>query len=174
MQKTRVPDVGTEIDLRGRKSFPCSSQNMHKRRRAERELILVVDPTEIYVARCKKGDINRCIILAVVPLSSIIASASAGEILHIVCPLAEVPTGTEEGILKDGRMSLRLSSVNMCLSVKEYLDKYCAALENRAAMDIDELLEKCLEDGVNNSTGPSSSKRREFTGEESWADFQQA
>jgi len=176
-QTTRVPDVGTDIDLRGRKSFPCSLQNNHKRRRADIGIILVVDPSEIFIARCKK-DVNRCTILAVVPLSTIIASAAAGEILHVVCPMAEVPTatGAENGILKDGRLSLCFSSVTMSISVKEHLDKYCAALENRAALDIDELLEKCMEVGnkILNAKSQSSSRRRIVREEETWADFQQA
>eukprot|EP00984_Skeletonema_dohrnii_P004038 scaffold1382_cov91-Skeletonema_dohrnii-CCMP3373.AAC.1 len=176
-QTTRVPDVGTDIDLRGRKSFPCSLQNNHKRRRADKGIILVVDPSEIFIARCKK-DVNRCTILAVVPLSTIIASAAAGEILHVVCPMAEVPTatGAEDGILKDGRLSLCFSSVTMSISVKEHLDKYCAALENRAALDIDELLDKCLEVGnkILNTKSQSSSRRKIVREEETWADFQQA
>jgi len=176
-QTTRVPDVGTDIDLRGRKSFPCSLQNNHKRRRADKGIILVVDPSEIFIARCKK-DVNRCTILAVVPLSTIIASAAAGEILHVVCPMAEVPTatGAEDGILKDGRLSLCFSSVTMSISVKEHLDKYYAALENRAAMDIDELLDKCLEVGnkILNTKSQSSSRRKIVREEETWADFQQA
>ncbi|KAL7491112.1 hypothetical protein ACHAWT_000563 [Skeletonema menzelii] len=177
VQTTRVPDVGTDIDLRGRKSFPCSLQSSHKRRRADKGLILVVDPSEIYVARSKKGDFNRCTILAVVPLSTIIASASAGETLHVVCPMAEVPAaaGAEDGILKDGRLSLWFSSVTMSISVKELLDKYGAALENRAAMDIDELLDKCFEVGNKIlGTKSQSSQRRRVRGEEAWADFQEA
>ena len=176
VQVTRIPDVGTDIDLRGRKSFPCSLQTNHKRRRGNKGLILVVDPSEIYVARCKKGDFNRCTILAVVPLTTIIASASAGEILHIICPMAEVPIGTEDGILKDGRLSLCFNNVSTSISAKEILDKYCAALENRAAMDIDELLEKCLEvgDKILTTKSKSSSQRREARYEEAWADFQQA
>lgn len=176
VQTTCVPDVGTDIDLRGRKSFPCSLQHNQKRRRTEKGLVLVVDPSEIYVARCKKGDANRCNILAVVPLSTIIASASAGEILHVVCPMAEVPKGTEDGVLKDGRLSLCFSSFTMSMSVKEHLDKYCAAQENRAAMDIDELLEKCSAVGskILTTNSKSSLLKREAREEETWADFQQA
>lgn len=173
---TRVPDVGTDIDLRGRKSFPCSLHSNQKRRRADKGMILVVDPSEIYVARCKKGEINRCTILAVVPLSTIIASASAGETLHVVCPMAEVPTGgAEDGILKDGRLSLCFSSVTKSISVKELLDKYGTALENRAAMDIDELLDKCFEVcGKILTTKSQSSQRKAARGEGAWADFQEA
>lgn len=176
VQVTCIPDVGTDIDLRGRKSFPCSLQTSHKRRRGDKGLILVVDPSEIYVARYRKGDFNRCTILAVIPLSTIIASASAGEILHVVCPMAEVPIGAADEILKDGRLSLCFTSATMSVSAKEILDKYCAALERRAAMDIDELLEKCLEvgDKILSTKSKSSSQRREARDEEAWADFQQA
>lgn len=176
VQANRIPDVGTDIDLRGRKSFPCSLQHNQKRRRAETGLVLVVDPSEIFVARCKKGDANRCTILAVVPLSTIIASASAGEIVHVVCPMAESPKGRDDGILKDGRLSLCFSSITMSMSVKENLDKYCTAQENRAAMDIDELLEKCLEIGskILTTNSLSSLQKREAREEETWADFQQA
>ena len=175
VQTTRIPDVGTDIDLRGRKSFPCSLQHNQKRRRADKGLVLAVDPCEIYVARCKKGDFNRCTILAVIPLSTIIASASAGEMLHVVCPLADLPKGTEDGILKDGRLSLCFSSVTMSISVKEHLDKYCAALENRAAMDIDQLLYNCLAAGnkILGTYSQTSLQRREAREEETWADFQQ-
>ena len=100
VQTSRIPDVGTEIDLRGRKSFLCSLQNQKRRRAFDKGLVLVVDPSEIFVARCKKGDINRCIVLAVISLSTIIASASAGETLHVVCPMARCPTQWKKTFLK--------------------------------------------------------------------------
>jgi hypothetical protein len=170
VQTTRIPDVGTEIDLRGRKSFLCSLQNQMRRRAFDKGLVLVVDPSEIYVARCKKGDINRCIVLAVIPLSTIIASASAGETLHVVCPAAQVPNAVEEDVLKDGRLSLCFNNIATSISAKELLDKYCTAAENRKAMAIGELLDSCLEAG-NKLLAANANEAKE---EEAWADFQEA
>jgi hypothetical protein len=178
VQTSRIPDVGTEIDLRGRKSFLCSLQNQKRRRAFDKGLVLVVDPSEIYVARCKKGDINRCIVLAVIPLSTIIASASAGETLHVVCPMAQMPTAVEEDVLKDGRLSLCFNNIATSISAKELLDKYCTAAENRKAMAIGELLDSCLEAGnkllAANANSQSTLRRGEAREEEAWADFQEA
>ena len=179
VQTTRIPDLGAEIDLRGRKSFLCSLQNQKQRRRAfDKGLVLVVDPSEIYVARCKKGDINRCIVLAVIPLSTIIASASAGETLHVVCPMAQVPNAVEEDVLKDGRLSLCFNNIATSISAKELLDKYCTAAENRKALAIGELLDSCLEAGnkllAANANSQSTLRRGGAREEEAWADFQEA
>lgn len=90
IQTSSLPDVGTDIDLRGRKFFRCL---LPRKKFANVEiiinvngtqivvtekvdLVLVVDPSEIYVAKTKKGDANRCTVLAVVPLQLIIASAT--------------------------------------------------------------------------------------------------
>ena len=90
IQVTPLPDFGTEIDLRGRKVFPCS---LPRKARGVQEividangvkigvteksdLVLVVDPLEIYVTKAKRDNPNRCTVLAVVPLRTIIASAT--------------------------------------------------------------------------------------------------
>lgn len=176
VEKTRPLVVGAEIDLRGRKSFPCFLQNNEKRRGADKGVVLVLDPSEICIAKYKKGDINRCTILTAIPLSTIIASASTGEVLHVVSSMAQASKGAEDSVLKHGRLSLCFNSIAMSISVKELLDKYCTAQENRVQMDIMELLNSCLALGnkILTTSSQLASHRREAKEEETWTDFQQA
>lgn len=90
IEKTPLPEVGTDIDLRGRKFFHCSlprkargiqeviidANGMKIRVTENADLMLVVDPLEIYVTKAKRDNPNRCTVLAVVPLRTIIASAT--------------------------------------------------------------------------------------------------
>ena len=94
IQTTPLPEVGKDIDIRGRKHFRCSLPRKSRFGRGnsveiiidangarimvtERaDLVFVVDPMEVFVTMSKKGDANRCTVLAVIPLETIIASAT--------------------------------------------------------------------------------------------------
>ena len=89
-----MPEVGRDIDLRGRKFFRCSLPCKSKFGRnvncditidangakivvtEKTDLVLVVDPSEIYVCKAMREDSNKCTVLAVIPLRIIIASAT--------------------------------------------------------------------------------------------------
>lgn len=88
-----LPNIGTDIDLRGRTFFLCSlpmkSKHVHSVNAEviigangakiavteKTDLVLVVDALHIYVAR-EKMDYNRCTVLSVIPVRSIVASAT--------------------------------------------------------------------------------------------------
>lgn len=183
---TRLPEVGTNIDLRGRKFFRCSLPRKSKFGRGsfsfdividargtrmtvtERtDLVLVVDPTEIYIGNAMKDDSNRCMVLAVVPLRVIIASATEGELLHIVCNANEKTTGLPAKILKNGTLSLRFGH-SFCASAKECLDKHQQAYETKVVMDMADMLEKCSHMAAERFEAQS------HEADDSWCDFQQA
>lgn len=88
-----LPNIGTDIDLRGRTFFLCSlpmkSKHVHSVNAEviigangakiavteKTDLVLVVDALHIYVAK-EKIDYNRCTVLSVIPVRSIVASAT--------------------------------------------------------------------------------------------------
>ncbi len=88
-----LPNVGLDIDLRGREFFLCSlpmkSRSGHIGYAAiiigangtkiaiteKTDLVLIVDALHIFVAK-EKGDYNRCTVLAVIPVRTIVASAT--------------------------------------------------------------------------------------------------
>lgn len=92
------PDVGMDLDLRGRMTFPCflsstpSSPSKTTAKATKEEtilseaatLVLVVDPTDIYVARIMGGTGGtRGKIVCRVAISSVVAAAADAEWLHI-------------------------------------------------------------------------------------------
>mmetsp|Transcript_15989 Transcript_15989/g.34538 ORF Transcript_15989/g.34538 Transcript_15989/m.34538 type:complete len:701 (-) Transcript_15989:94-2196(-) len=182
---TRLPEVGTNIGLRGRKFFRCSLPRKSKFGRSfsydifidasgtrmtvteKTDLVLVVDPTEIYIGNVMKDDSNRCMVLAVVPLRVIIASATEGELLHIVCNANEKTTGLPAEILKNGTLSLRFGH-SFCASAKECLDKHHQAYETKVVMDMADMLEKCSRMASERFEAQSNEA------DDSWCDFQQA
>mmetsp|Transcript_29236 Transcript_29236/g.70520 ORF Transcript_29236/g.70520 Transcript_29236/m.70520 type:complete len:109 (+) Transcript_29236:2-328(+) len=107
-------------------------------------------------------------VLALVPLQTIIASATEGELFHFVCHATDNHLGQEEHMLRNGRLSLRFQSGEICLDVKESVDKYCFAYEKKNSMDITDILEKCSLMGTASYTSsPSCSKEMG-----DWTDFQ--
>ena len=158
IQADPSPEVGMEIDVRGRKFFVCSLPNKTKKNFdividtdgakivvTEREdLVFVVDPNEIYLGKVKKDTRNkcRCQVLAVVPIQSIIACAIEGHIFHIV---ASEPPQSSSSILKDGRLSLKFHRSGITSqSVKECVDKHCDAYEKKIVRDMTDMLENCI------------------------------
>lgn len=174
IQAEASPEVGMEIDVRGRKFFVCSLPNKTKKNFdividtdgakivvTEREdLVFVVDPHEIYLGKVKKDTRNkcRCQVLVVVPIQSIIACATEGHIFHIVA--SEPPQSSS--ILKDGRLSLKFHRSGITSqSVKECVDKHCTAYEKKIVRDMTDLLEKCInvmEETDFNTSAPSDFK----------------
>ncbi|KAL7538726.1 hypothetical protein ACHAXR_008760 [Thalassiosira sp. AJA248-18] len=188
IRTTRLPEIGKDIDLRGRNCYRCSLPRKSRfGRNVNRDIIidangakivvtdkvdllLVIDPSEIYVAKAKREETNRCTVLAVIPLQTIIASATEGELFHIVCNAKEKQIGPQSDIIKNGTMSLRFERSELCLSVKEILDKHCSAYEKKIMMDMTDMLEKCsLMAGAH-----LSSTLQSKAVEDSWCDFQQA
>lgn len=212
IQTTRIPDIGTDIDLRGRKYFPCSlpRKSMFARNVSrdiiidsngakivvteKAELVLVIDPSEVYISKAKREDSNRCTVVAVIPLRTIIACATEvslifvypkippfnyclltiqctcqAESFHIVCNTTDNKMGATD-IIKNGTLSLKFEHSEACLTVKECLDKHCAAYEKKIVMDMTDMLEKCSV--MANSMLNSTSQTKEA--EDTWCDFQQA
>ncbi|KAL9186333.1 hypothetical protein ACHAXT_005571 [Thalassiosira profunda] len=186
VQTTQLPELGTDIDLRGRKSFRCNLPRKPKFGRnieydividangtrfvvtEKAELVLVVDPAEMYVTKLKKRDPNRCTVLSVVPHRSIVASGAEGELLRIVTSAEEIPPGTDE-FIKNGTLSLRFQSSKACQSAKECLDKHCSANENKNLRDMSELLEQCKWLGASVSRAAPQDGETEA---DNWCDFQ--
>jgi len=172
IQAEPPPEVGMEIDVRGRKFFVCSLPNKTKKNFdividtdgakivvTEREdLVFVVDPNEIYLGKVKKDTTRnkcRCQVLAVVPIQSIIACATEGHIFHIV---ASEPPQSSSSILKDGRLSLKFHRSGITSqSVKECVDKHCIAYEKKIVRDMTDMLDKCInmEETDLNTSAPS-------------------
>ena len=134
-QFARLPELGSVIDLRGRQSFSCSFPRKSKFGRnvewdividvngtkvvatEKSDLVLVIDPSELYVCRAMREDSNRCTILGVIPLRSVIASATEAAIIHIVCNADQNNTKKlPEGILKNSTLSLRFKMGKHCVS----------------------------------------------------------
>jgi len=130
------------------------------------DLVLVVDPSEVCVTEATKEDTNRCTVIAVIPLRAIIASATEGELFHIVCNTKDTTAGFQNKMIKNGTLSLRFDCSDTCEATKECLDKHLQAYEKRIAMDMTDWLEKCSLMGVDN-LGNSQSEEME----DSWSDF---
>ena len=181
-QTTRLPQVGTDIDIRGRTFFygTLHTNPNHKKITFHRnakaaaapELAIVVDLSEFYVTKLKKGDPNRCTVLCAVPLRTVIASATEGASLHVAIRRQEKPSILQDEIIKDGKLTLCFESSGISLIVKETLEKYCSAYRFKIATDIDDMLEKCCEMAGNLS--PETSESSSTIVEEEWDDFQQA
>ena len=183
IQTSFLPEVGMDIDLRGRTFFRCSLPHKFGHKHIDitidangatltvtdkEDLVVVVDPTEIFVVKQrKKQDPNRCTVLAVVPLRTIVASATEGNILHIVCLTEQL----QSNIVKDGRLSLKFQRDEQC-SVKECVDKHCAAFEKKITMDMSDMLDKCVLMGNSNNYSGNSHSQSTTNISGSWCDFQ--
>jgi hypothetical protein len=134
------PKSGAEIDLTGRMAFRFESALKGKeapRRtdspsrirvlpedmaifRAKTSLMLVLDPTDMFIVRPMKSTVeeNRATVLCSVSLRSVIAAADDGEWLHVAVRHEDVGF-----LIKNGNMALRLENNGSCLIVKQYLDR---------------------------------------------------
>ena len=94
-----------------------------------------------------------------------------GELFHIVCHAKEQQqqSRAQEDLIKDGRLSLKFDKSEVCLSVKECVDKHCLAYENRLTLDVTDMLEKCVQMADDEYL---SSPNQSSDVEDSWCDFQ--
>jgi len=160
------PDIGTELDLRGRiLFFSCdiSSQGhlgstfnarnwtgrrsvdedieVLKRAASRKALILIVDPTELYVVTTNESnDSNRGKIIFCFPLQAIIATATDAEWLHIAVRQAE-----DIGIAaENGNMAFRFDSIGTCLIVHQYIDKCRVSLRKKISSQVSDFFETSI------------------------------
>jgi len=155
LQTTRLQELGTEIDLRGRNNYLCS---LPKRQRKieivldaegtrflvtdRTDLVLVIDPAELYIARVNATKQNRCRVLTAVMIQSIIACATESDTLHIVC---ECGDEHKWSFVISGRLSLRFPTAAAAASAKETLDKHLAALHRLSSLDAMHIFDQMLE-----------------------------
>jgi len=114
------PDVSADIDLRGRMTFPCSLSDSRASERGAPSpvnksteetmlrhagtLILVVDPTDMFVVRpATKSSLDRGKIVCRIPLQRVIAAASDSMWLHVAVRHPDVGR-----LIKNGRFGLFL------------------------------------------------------------------
>jgi hypothetical protein len=166
-QMTHLPGVGSEIDLRGRTVFRGFEykQQLSIIDASVMTLILVIDPEEIYVGRkVRTGDMNRSIVLGVIPIRNVIASAPEKSLLHVALRCSEDDSRYGE-IVKNGKLTIDFKNSDLSISVKNCLDKYCLAYRTKKAFEIEDFLEKCFSMCAKDS-GP------EGIGDGTWSDFQ--
>ena len=85
---TTLPEVGTDIDIQGRKFYHCSLPRKGRNAKEKfmdvngckivvtEQLVLMLDTLEMYITKAKRDNPNQCTVLKVVPLHTIIASAT--------------------------------------------------------------------------------------------------
>jgi hypothetical protein len=82
-------------------------------------LVLVLDPTDIYVVKpFKRSEVNRGTVLCCIPLLKVIAAAKDGNWLHVAVRHADVGF-----VIKNGNMALCFDSAGTCLIVRQYIDR---------------------------------------------------
>ena len=155
LQTTGKQELGVEIDLRGRKHYLCS---LPKRQRKldivldaegmrflvtdRTDLVFVVDPAELYVARINERYQNRCKVLTAVKIQSVVACATESDTLHIVC---ECGDEHKRSFVISGRLSLRFPTAAVALAAKETLDKHIEALHRLSSLDAMHIIDQCIE-----------------------------
>lgn len=124
------PKTGTDIDLTGRMTFPflpaiepkdaLESPSKRRVRSAREKLMLVLDPTDLFVVRRQPSgvDENRAVVLCSISLRTVIAAAEDGSWLHVAVRHEDVGY-----LIKNGNMALQLESSGSCLIVKQFLDR---------------------------------------------------
>jgi hypothetical protein len=149
------PANGSDLNLRGRVAFPFHTasgqldgghvsqiKDANRQRslsddivlRQSSHLVLVLDPTDLFVVKPIR-QANRGTIICAVSLRRIIAFASDGQCLHIA-----VRNMPDVGFLvKNGNMALHFDDAGTCLIVKQFLDRSQSLLRNELKDQIDEL-----------------------------------
>lgn len=179
---TTLPKVGTDIDFQGRKFYHCSLPRKGRNAKERfmdvngskivvtEQLVLVLDTLELYITKPRRDNPNQCTVLKVVPLSAIIASATEGVLLHIVCHEEHLPASNDD-IIENGRLSLRFVNDEASILAKESIDQHCTEYEKKTISEMKDMLEKYLLVGARNSlSNPSQTTEID----DSWCDFQQA
>lgn len=126
------PQVGTDLDLRGRMTFRFSTDlavginGTSTTNFSEDSLfsstvpmVLVLDPTDLFIVRLRSGDeIQRGVVVCCIPLLNIIAAAGDGVWIHIAVRHDDV-----DGLIKNGNMALKFDTAGTCLIVAQYLER---------------------------------------------------
>eukprot|EP00934_Nitzschia_sp_Nitz4_P008275 Nitzschia sp. Nitz4//scaffold114_size70088//65007//68345//NITZ4_005991-RA/size70088-augustus-gene-0.7-mRNA-1//1//CDS//3329533465//8265//frame0 len=88
--------------------------------RSGTKLLLVLDPTAMYVVRPIHSSLqeNRGTLLCTISLRSVIAAAADGDWLHVAVRADDVGY-----MIKNGNMALQFENNGACLIVKQYLDR---------------------------------------------------
>lgn len=138
--------VGTEMDLTGRMTFrfhlPGSPKTSTKKdspkvKSKTSVLILVLDPTDMYVVRpiLTRRDENYCSVLHSISLRSVIAAAADGNWLHVAVRHADI-----EMLIKNGNMAVEFENTGASLIVKQYLDRSREVLRQEMLTKVTEFL----------------------------------
>jgi hypothetical protein len=146
------PLPGTDIDIRGRVSFPFvvdtnvaqwnKSMEEHdgKRERTFSDvatLVVVLDPTDLFIVKpMAKHDFKRGTIICCVPLLNVIAAATDGEWLHIAVRHADVRL-----LIKNGNMALRFDTPGTGVIVRQYVDRSRQVLRGELVRKIKHLFD---------------------------------
>jgi hypothetical protein len=144
-QITPLPQVGSEIDLRGRTVFHGFE---HKKKlsivdASVMAVILVIDPEEVYVGRKVRAiDKNRCVIDEVICIRDVIASAVEKSLLHMALK-SSCEANQTRSISKGGRLTIDFRTSEKSIVVKDCLDKYCVAYQTKKSFEIEDFLERC-------------------------------
>ena len=169
LQMNPLPQVGTEIDIRGRTVFHGFE---YKKRlsivdASVMAVMIVIDPEEIYVGRkVRTIDKNKCIVDAVIPIRNVIASATEKSLLHVALRNSE-DENSSSSVVKGGKLTVDFKTSGRSIAVKDCLDKYCLAYMTKKTYDIEDFLEKCCLISADDSKLASD-------GNETWSDFQQS
>ena len=158
------PQVGTDIDTRGRMSFPffvdgnipdtrkineyilqgrerTFSDDMIFLRSAS-ALVVVLDPVHLFVVKPLDNQENtRGTVICCVPLLNVIAAATDGEWLHIAVRHDDVGF-----LIKGGNMCLRFGTPGTGLIVRQFIDRSRQVLRGELVRKIKRLFavaEKC-------------------------------
>eukprot|EP00977_Amphora_coffeiformis_P007176 scaffold1564_cov174-Amphora_coffeaeformis.AAC.14 len=135
------PQVGTDIDTRGRMTFPffvdgnipdkrkVNTDFLQERERAFSDdmiflrsastLVVVLDPIYLFVVKPLDNQENaRGTIICCVPLLNVIAAATDGDWLHVAVRHDDVGF-----LIKGGNMALRFSAPGTALIVRQFIDR---------------------------------------------------
>jgi hypothetical protein len=164
------PPPGTDIDIRGRVSFPffvdCSAANTNKglqvrdaspdtESRSVGTLIVVLDPTDLFIVTpLAKHDFKRGTVVCCVPLLNVIAAATDGEWLHVAVRHNDVGL-----LIKNGNMALRFDTPGTAVVVRQYVDRSRQVLRGELVRKIKHLFD-VQSDAMDEATSAVSDTHR--------------
>jgi protein CLEC16A len=146
--------VGSDIDIRGRMSFPFlvdpnipeadGKRTFEERVRSFSEdmifrsastLVVVLDPTDFFIVKpLHKQETTRGTVVCCVPLLNVIAAATDGEWIHIAVRHDDVGF-----IIKNGNMALKFDTPGTGLIVWQYIDRSRQVLRGELVRQIQDL-----------------------------------
>ena len=152
------PGPGTDIDLRGRMTFPVSSgvdlasdsmdsadefMDFSRLRSISEEILfgsssqyqLVLDPTILFLVKARERT-SRGTIICSIPLLNVIAAASDDEWIHIAVRHENVPS-----LILNHNMALRCEKAGTALIIRQYVDRCRVALRKESIDKIRQLFE---------------------------------